>query len=262
MGDNNMVHDQAEHDFEELIRLGQGENLFRLEVDQGVVSNEMVDYALAVDTWYKELGQHGFNFDSPEFSTLTGHFTQVIWKASNRVCMDHAFNSNGSKVFIVARYSEPGNVASTFTQNIGRLKTTQSTSESLVDVEEFTCQPGLFHYPHPRRCDFFVQCDDFNKFFVMPCPAGLHFSVVSKTCVEPENANCTINNLTKDTVALNTTVGTPTQSTTTKPINTTTSTRTTSTIVTSSTTTSTTRITYYYNNYINNSTNYFDRNNY
>jgi len=57
-----------------------------------------------VDSWYDE------KYRSHEQYTATGfnHYTQVVWKASTKLCMASAQAANGAW-FTVARYSPPGN---------------------------------------------------------------------------------------------------------------------------------------------------------
>ena len=42
----------------------------------------------AVTNWYNEFEQ--YNFAQPGFSLATGHFTQVVWKASTKLGMGRA----------------------------------------------------------------------------------------------------------------------------------------------------------------------------
>jgi hypothetical protein len=55
-----------------------------------------------------------FIFSRPIFSTKTGHFTQVIWKNSQRLDVGFAIGNKGRTAFVVAQYSPPGNVQGAF----------------------------------------------------------------------------------------------------------------------------------------------------
>lgn len=68
----------------------------------------------AVFSWYNEIKKPGYNFKKPGFSTGTGHFTQVVWKATTHVGM--AKSKDGR--FIVANYSPPGNMMGAFPANV------------------------------------------------------------------------------------------------------------------------------------------------
>ena len=62
--------------------------------------------ARAVDAWYDEVYDPGYNFNNPGTSSGTGHFTQVVWKDSCRVgCGIAGFGEQ----YVVCRYDPPGN---------------------------------------------------------------------------------------------------------------------------------------------------------
>jgi uncharacterized protein YkwD len=68
----------------------------------------------AVASWYEEIEAH--NFDAPEFSEQTGHFTQVIWRSSKQLgCAKVICQGND---FWVCRYSPSGNVSGQFGRNV------------------------------------------------------------------------------------------------------------------------------------------------
>ena len=46
-----------------------------------------------------------------------GHFTQVVWKDSKKLGVGIAVSSSGG-VYVVARYSPPGNVMNQFAENV------------------------------------------------------------------------------------------------------------------------------------------------
>ncbi|MFG1790226.1 CAP family protein [Nocardia sp. NPDC049149] len=57
-----------------------------------------------------------YDYDAGEFSPETGHFTQVVWKATTQVGVAVAQCPDGP--FYVAEYSPPGNVRGQFKQNV------------------------------------------------------------------------------------------------------------------------------------------------
>eukprot|EP00775_Hariotina_reticulata_P005869 gene5869-6110_t len=99
---------------------GAGENLYATsDVNVGT------PFALmnAVDLWYKEISQ--YNFNAGQFSGATGHFTQLVWKASNQVgcaaqvCSQGIGGTSWSQgIFVVCRYTPPGNVIGRFRENV------------------------------------------------------------------------------------------------------------------------------------------------
>ncbi|XP_061527132.1 Golgi-associated plant pathogenesis-related protein 1-like [Phycodurus eques] len=61
----------------------------------------------AVDSWYGEVQQ--YNWRNPGFQSNTGHFTQVVWKASTQLGVGMA--TDGNKVFVVGQYRPAGNIS-------------------------------------------------------------------------------------------------------------------------------------------------------
>ncbi|XP_046893544.1 GLI pathogenesis-related 2, like [Hypomesus transpacificus] len=59
------------------------------------------------DRWYDEVKQYSFN--RPGFSSGTGHFTAMVWKATKKLGVGKAIASDGSS-FVVARYFPAGNI--------------------------------------------------------------------------------------------------------------------------------------------------------
>ncbi len=63
----------------------------------------------ATKAWYDEIKD--YDFDTPAgFSSETGHFTQVVWKASTRLGVGVACNIGGKGgQYVVAQYNPAGN---------------------------------------------------------------------------------------------------------------------------------------------------------
>jgi len=70
----------------------------------------------ATNTWYNENKE--YDFSNPDFSLSTGHFTQVIWKGSEKLGVGFAFTKNCLNGFVVAQYSPPGNDIKSFEENV------------------------------------------------------------------------------------------------------------------------------------------------
>lgn len=70
----------------------------------------------AVNSWYAEISM--YNFDSPGFSSGTGHFTQVVWKSSQKLGVGFALANGGTVIYTVAQYSPPGNYIDQFRENV------------------------------------------------------------------------------------------------------------------------------------------------
>jgi hypothetical protein len=74
----------------------------------------------ATGAWYNEI--KFYNFNQPKFSAETGHFTQVVWKGSQRIGVGFAIGNGGRSAYVVAQYAPPGNVQSAFQSNVLSLK--------------------------------------------------------------------------------------------------------------------------------------------
>ncbi|KAK0065844.1 Golgi-associated plant pathogenesis-related protein 1, partial [Biomphalaria pfeifferi] len=66
------------------------------------------------EMWYREIKDHNF---SSENNPNSGHFTQVVWKATTELGMGKAKSTEGS-VIVVGSYRPPGNVKGAFGQNV------------------------------------------------------------------------------------------------------------------------------------------------
>jgi len=64
--------------------------------------------------WYDEIKKHNFDLD---YQKGTGHFTQLVWKASKEVGFGVAMASDGS-FYAVANYFPAGNLLGTFAKNV------------------------------------------------------------------------------------------------------------------------------------------------
>ena len=53
----------------------------------------------------------------------TGHFTAVVWKATTKVGCAVAVTADGNRIFVVAKYEQPGNYLGQFEDNVKPLKT-------------------------------------------------------------------------------------------------------------------------------------------
>uniref|UniRef100_UPI00398F20F7 GLI pathogenesis-related 2 isoform X1 n=2 Tax=Pristiophorus japonicus TaxID=55135 RepID=UPI00398F20F7 len=59
------------------------------------------------ESWYNEIKK--YNFNAPGFSSGTGHFTQVVWKASREMGVGYATDGKGM-FMVVAAYNPAGNI--------------------------------------------------------------------------------------------------------------------------------------------------------
>jgi uncharacterized protein YkwD len=102
-------------------RNNAGENLYvyyttATSVDAATLANS------AVKSWYDEVS--AYNYNSPVFSSATGHFTQVVWKNSTQLGCGAAQGTktmNGTKYnafYVVCNYAPAGNVQGQFAANV------------------------------------------------------------------------------------------------------------------------------------------------
>ncbi|KAI1289719.1 Golgi-associated plant pathogenesis-related protein 1 [Halotydeus destructor] len=87
---------------------GRGENLYKYS------SQNAVDGATPVAGWYNEIKV--YNYAKPGFSMATGHFTQVVWKATTKVGCGQASSKCGT--FVCCNYLPAGNMQGQFEKNV------------------------------------------------------------------------------------------------------------------------------------------------
>ncbi|TKR86817.1 hypothetical protein L596_011332 [Steinernema carpocapsae] len=70
----------------------------------------------AVKMWYDE--EPKYDYKAGKFNFESGHFTQLVWRKSQRVGVGIAKSAKGM-YFVVANYDPPGNFVGSFVQNVG-----------------------------------------------------------------------------------------------------------------------------------------------
>ncbi|KAH8334327.1 hypothetical protein KR059_009026 [Drosophila kikkawai] len=73
---------------------------------------------LPVEMWYREMSSYDFN--KAEFVAKSGHFTQLIWKASKE--MGAGVARKDDRTWVVCNYNPPGNVGGLFKDNVPQKK--------------------------------------------------------------------------------------------------------------------------------------------
>ena len=73
-----------------------------------------------MQAWYSEVS--AYNYAAPGFSAATGHFTQLVWKASTSVGCGVS-NCGTAKpgilpAYVVCRYAPAGNMLGAFAANV------------------------------------------------------------------------------------------------------------------------------------------------
>lgn len=80
-------------------------------------SSRPTDYAGKdfTQSWYSEIKDHKFDKDS---QSVTGHFTQVVWKGTTEVGFGKAKSVDGCKVYVCGSYRPAGNMIGDFKNNV------------------------------------------------------------------------------------------------------------------------------------------------
>jgi uncharacterized protein YkwD len=114
------LNEVAQHHAEQLARTNQlahseqehyGENLYASHGSNATPPRPEA----VVDSWYNEI--HHYDFNQPDFRPETGHFTQVVWKASKELGLGIAQASDGTW-YVVGNYHPPGNIANQFATHV------------------------------------------------------------------------------------------------------------------------------------------------
>ncbi|GAA57374.1 Golgi-associated plant pathoproteinsis- protein 1 [Clonorchis sinensis] len=92
---------------------GHGENLCIREGSQPT----HIDGKQATLRWYGEITK--FNFGE-EKQRMSGNFSQIVWKDTQRVGFGRTIKDGGCRIYIVAYYAPCGNVTGHFTENVPR----------------------------------------------------------------------------------------------------------------------------------------------
>ncbi len=82
-----------------------GENLYMQWISHGKVP---VSGRKAAKAWYDEIDL--YSFKHPKYSEETGHFTQMIWQATQKMGVGVALSADGREVYIVTNYYPTGNI--------------------------------------------------------------------------------------------------------------------------------------------------------
>ncbi len=94
-----------EHSGNKLENESIGENLYMQWISRGKVP---VSAREAAKSWYDEIEY--YSFKHPQYSEETGHFTQMIWKSSQRLGVGVALSADGREVYMVTNYYPAGNI--------------------------------------------------------------------------------------------------------------------------------------------------------
>lgn len=92
-----------------------GENLFAIYPGYDDWNSGTVD---AVKSWVYEV--KNYNYNKPGFNMDTGHFTQSVWKGTDKIgCSWNTVACDGA-AYLFCEFSSPGNVLNAFADNVLR----------------------------------------------------------------------------------------------------------------------------------------------
>ena len=105
-----------------------------------------------VDAWYDEIKD--YSFEKSEFTSGTGHFTQVIWKNTRQVGCGVACNSK-DYCYVTCNYYPGGNYLGQFRANV--LPLSEGTSEDTTTPKEVVTDAPVTDAPKVEVTDAPVQ---------------------------------------------------------------------------------------------------------
>ena len=93
-------------------------------------TNKWADYSTSVKMWYDEIAlTPGGDGKVSSFSSGTGHYTQVVWKATTKVgCSRVESGDSMNTGFVICNYKIPGNMQGSFAQNVIPLSAASGSS--------------------------------------------------------------------------------------------------------------------------------------
>ena len=87
-----------------------GENIYFASPSDGSSAAAIANTDVASRAWYEQ--EEGLYMYDGQFSSNTGHFTQMVWKSSCKLGCGYTEN------FVVCRYSPQGNFLGQFEDNV------------------------------------------------------------------------------------------------------------------------------------------------
>ena len=113
----------------------------------------------AIKYWYREIEKYDFN--NPGFSEKTGHFTAMVWRATEKFGLGEEGRAGGN-FYVVAAYDPRGNMKGGYEENVHELKRIPSSCISkitkmeyyqlLMDYLKLDREDNKFVYPSNTTC--------------------------------------------------------------------------------------------------------------
>ena len=102
--DDEFIDDEDEDEVEEC-----GENLY-------ISYHGKIDFEKIYQDWYDE--KNKYDFSKNKYQKGTGHFTQMIWKGTEKVGFEWEESSKNNKFYFLAYYYPAGNEVGKFKENV------------------------------------------------------------------------------------------------------------------------------------------------
>lgn len=107
---------------------------------------------------YEEISLYKFGEAKPRNPSAVGHFTQLVWKETEKVGVGMATSAKGH-VYIVCNYDPPGNVIGQFAKNV--LPAKKSPKVNYLAINVIT---NRFYQITDRRLRIFMSPYPFKHF--------------------------------------------------------------------------------------------------
>jgi hypothetical protein len=101
----------------------------------------------SIDLWYAEISMYDFN--ASQYTSGTGHFTCLVWKASRLHGFGYSYNTTTKEVVISMNTSPPGNIIGQFKENVLPLKNSGVPEPTPVPVPVPIPLPEPTPLPNP-----------------------------------------------------------------------------------------------------------------
>ena len=126
-----------------------GENLYYCWASNGIC----VTGDKASEIWYSEVSK--YDYSNPEFSSGTGHFTQLVWKGSSQIGCGAACNAQNN-CYVTCNYYPPGNYKGDFANNVLQLNEGMSTAGKVflaifIILIILVIAFAVFHFAYKKR---------------------------------------------------------------------------------------------------------------
>jgi glioma pathogenesis-related protein 2 len=108
----------------------------------------------SIDMWYNEVLLYDFN--KPGYKDTTGHFTQVVWKDSQRIGIGVSWSEKTGHIFVCMNYDPPGNsgnsgryVLNVLPKKVSSLSPSPTVVRSLPPPPKLSPPPRVVNPPPP-----------------------------------------------------------------------------------------------------------------